>query len=288
MTNAAAPPKPRWRRQVLAQVGRALVREETSIAAASIAFYGFLALLPSLLVVIVLYGSWADPRDVQRQLAFVGRLLPPETVALLGEEMAAMAARSEESRGAGAAFSLLLALWSASKGIRAALFAVRGPAPRSELSGRIRRALVALGLAGGAVLLVVIAVAAMMAFPELLGKLGIPHKAAKLIRVLRWPVLAIIVFAWLAVLYRYGPGRAEAGWRRVVWGAVAATALWLAGSAGFSFYVARFGNSDPIEGSLAGALVLLGWLLLAAYAVLLGGQLNRALQSRPRAAGQEG
>jgi membrane protein len=273
-----------WR-EVLLPVWRALIREQTAFVAASIAFYGFLALLPSLLVIIVLYGTMADPHDVQRELAFMGRILPPHAETLLREQLAHMAAGSDQSHGAGAIISSLLALWSGSKGIRAILFAVRDSDKPPALRGRIRRAALAVALAGGAVLVVVIAVAAMMTFPEVLRRLGLSHTEATLIRLLRWPALAAIVFTWLSVLYRHGPARPELTWPDVVWGAAAATAVWLAGSAGFSFYAARFGSYDLVEGGLAGVVLLLVWLLVAAYAVLFGAELNRALERTRRPQG---
>jgi membrane protein len=50
-------------------------------------------------------------------------------------------------------------------------------------------------------------------------------------------------------------------------------------SAAFSFYVARAGHGDPISGSLAAVITLLGWFLLGAYAVLVGAELAAALES---------
>ena len=96
------------------------------------------------------------------------------------------------------------------------------------------------------------------------------------VRVARWPLLALVVLLVLALLYRYGPCRQSAKWRWVSVGAMFATVVWLAASIGFSFYVANFANYDRIYGSLGAVIVLLFWLYLSFYIVLLGAHLDSA------------
>ena len=97
-------------------------------------------------------------------------------------------------------------------------------------------------------------------------------------RVARWPLLALVVLIFLALLYRYGPCRHSAKWRWVTAGSVFATVLWLIASAGFSFYVSHFANYDKIYGSLGAVVVLLFWLYLSFYIVLLGAEINAELE----------
>ncbi len=63
-----------------------------------------------------------------------------------------------------------------------------------------------------------------------------------------------------------------------------ATLLWLAASAGFSFYVANFGAYSSIYGSLAGVIVFLIWLWLTNVAILFGAQFAAELERTGRAA----
>jgi membrane protein len=82
----------------------------------------------------------------------------------------------------------------------------------------------------------------------------------------------------LAVLYRYGPSREHPRWRWVTWGSALATAIWLAASAGLSFYVSDFGSYNKTYGSVAAIAILLTWFLLSAYVVILGGELNGEME----------
>src|SRR3954447_12872491 len=91
----------------------------------------------------------------------------------------------------------------------------------------------------------------------------------------RWPALAALTVAALAAAYRYAPSRRRARWSWTLPGAAAATALWLAGSAGVSAHVARFPSYGAALGARGAVMVLLGWSSLAAFAVLLGPELER-------------
>src|SRR3954447_13730944 len=82
----------------------------------------------------------------------------------------------------------------------------------------------------------------------------------------RWPALAALTVAALAAAYRYAPSRRRARWRWTLPGAVGATGLWLAGSAGFP-------SCGATLGALGAVMLLLSWSYLTAFAVLLGAEL---------------
>ena len=84
----------------------------------------------------------------------------------------------------------------------------------------------------------------------------------------------------LAVLYRFGPSRAQVKWRWVSPGAVLATCLWVAASPGFSIYVRNFGSYTETYGALAGVVILLTWLWISAYVILAGGELNAEIEQQ--------
>ncbi len=86
----------------------------------------------------------------------------------------------------------------------------------------------------------------------------------------------------LAVLYRVGPNREPAEWTWLRVGAIVATGLWLAGSAGFSFYVANFGSYNETYGSVGAIVVLLMWLYVSAYVVILGAELNSEIEHQTK------
>jgi membrane protein len=96
----------------------------------------------------------------------------------------------------------------------------------------------------------------------------------------RWPMLTGIITLALGIVYRYAPDRAEAKWRWISWGSLAATALWIFGSIAFTTYVSRVGSYDRTYGSLGAVIIVLLWFYLAAFVILAGAELNAEIERR--------
>ena len=99
-----------------------------------------------------------------------------------------------------------------------------------------------------------------------------------LINILRWPAMLAVVVFGLAVIYRYGPCRADAKWRWITWGSVAAALLWLIVSMLFSWYASNFGNYNKTYGSLGAVIAFMMWSWLSTTIVLMGGELNAEIE----------
>ena len=76
-----------------------------------------------------------------------------------------------------------------------------------------------LGIFSGVLMLL-----AIVYVPILFAYAGYSHTFELVVRMARWPLLALIVLILLALLYRYGPCRRSAQWRWVTVGSVFATA----------------------------------------------------------------
>jgi membrane protein len=130
----------------------------------------------------------------------------------------------------------------------------------------------------GGILAALISLALIAVIPAILQFLGIPESIRDVVNFGRWPLLALMVMLWLAVLYRYAPDRREPGWRWVSWGSAIATLLWIGASLLFSFYVSNFGSYNKTYGSMGAIIILLLWFFLTAYAVLIGAELDAAIE----------
>jgi membrane protein len=205
-------------------------------------------------------------------------VLPPQAYDVVIEQIRRVAETSNRSLGWGLALSVGLAVWSVgslAQAIFAALnIAYEEPERRSALRFYLSAFSFALiGIVSGAIMLL-----AIVYVPILFAYAGYSHAFEFVVRVARWPLLALLVLVLLALLYRYGPCRRSAKWRWVSVGSVFATTLWLAASAGFSFYVSHFANYDRTYGSLGAVVVLLFWLYISFYIVLLGAEINAELE----------
>jgi membrane protein len=219
-----------------------------------------------------------DPQTVSDQLAATSQVLPEETRGLIEEQLTRVSSSASTALSLGAIVSLLLALWSANKGTQSLISALNIVYDEPEKRGFIRLTLISLGLTLGIILFLIVGLAAIAAMPALFGNLGLPESIEQLASWLRWPILGLAFVVGLAVLYRFAPSRDEPRWRWVSWGAVAATVLWLIGSAAFSWYVSNFGSYNETYGSIGAVAVLMMWFWLSALIVLLGAELNAEME----------
>jgi membrane protein len=253
-------------------------RSRLSIIAAGVAFYGLMAVPPGLIALVSIYGLVFDPQQVTEQIRALSGILPSEAADVMANQLGEVASSDRTALGVGSIVAILLALWSASAGMRTLMQALNVAYEEDETRGTIRFYATALVLTLLAILGALIAIAIVVAVPtalELVG-LGMVAKTAATIATLL--VLAGGMLLGLAVVYRYGPSRTEPQWRWVTWGAAIATLTWIIGSALFSLYVANFGSYNKTYGSMGAVVILLTWFLLTAYVILIGGELNAEME----------
>lgn len=278
-------PRRGWK-EVLRRVGAEVQRDQITFVGAAIAFYLMLGFVPLIGAVVSIYGLVADPGDVQRQSEQLRGVVPGEVLQLLQSQMSRLA----QSPGAGVALvvGIVLALWSGSAAMEALMTGLNTAYDEPEKRGFFRRKLTSLGLTLASVLVVVVAVGSAVLSPAILHFAHLPTVVEQLVRWLAWPVLLVLIILWVSVIYRFGPSRDRPKWRWVSWGAAVAALIWVAISAGFSFYVSRFGNYQGSYGSLGAVMILLLWFYLSALATLLGAELNAELEHQTARDSTEG
>jgi membrane protein len=114
--------------------------------------------------------------------------------------------------------------------------------------------------------------------PAVSNRLPLSPLALTTISLVRWPILVALFMTVLAAIYRYAGDGAEQHWRWMSGGALVAMALWIAGSAVFSLFVAKFVPYDQSYGMLGTIMALLTWLNFTALTILLGAQINAEIE----------
>lgn len=274
-------PKPGWK-EVLLRVKREQSRDNLSILAAGVAFFTLLALFPALAALVAIYGMVSDPGHVQQQLADVQDFMPQEAFQIIDGQLRSLVAQPEGALGLGALVALLLALWSAAKGMKAMITALNVVYEEEETRGFLKLNGVAILMTAGTLIFAVIALSLIVGLPAFSGTLGLPEALRNVIGLARWPVLALLIMGAMSFLYRMAPDRRRPRWRWVTWGGVAGTVLWIVASYLFSFYVARFGRFNATYGSLGAVVILLMWLQITAYVILLGAEFNAEMERQTR------
>jgi membrane protein len=221
-------------------------------------------------------------------VAALSGVLPAQTQELLSQELHNLAQASGGALGFAAIAGLLLALWSASRGMSGLITALNIAYEEKESRGFFKLNLVALCLTLGLLTGGIIAIALVAVLPAAARLLAAGPATKWLLLLAQWPLLIVLVMLGLALLYRFAPDRDKPQWRWVSAGAVAATILWIVGSVAFTIYVANFNGYDKTYGSLGGIVILLTWLYLSALMVLLGAVINAQTERQTRKDSTEG
>lgn len=245
-----------------------------SIISAGVAFYSFLAVFPAIGALVSIYGLAMDPQSIQEQLSKLSTVMPQEAFEILQAQLKELVSTSGKTLGWSMALGILFSIWSANKGIKSLFTGIDIAYGTKNDRGLIKQNALTLLFTFGAILLVILSMVAIVAFPALVDQLGLPKHIESIVRWSRWLVLAAIVVYFLAAIYRYAPAKKSPRLKWVMPGALLATLLWLIASWGFSLYVKNFGSYGEVYGSISAVVVLLLWLFLTSFIILIGAEVN--------------
>jgi membrane protein len=264
-------------------------------AAASIAFWFFLSLVPLLVLVGFLVGSIARTKGVDALLAPLLDVVPTTAEDIVRKELERLAGGAASSL---APLGVAGFLWTASSGLHNLMdvFESKGDVkPRPWWKKRlISLGWVVVGLAAVCVLTwILVQVDGLFHQPMAAKVHGLLRRHARkhFDRPLEQVTAALLMFvvggSLLAGFYRFAVEH-PAGTRRSVWpGTFAAIVGWLVVSWAFGGYVASIADYALYYGSLAAVAVMLVWLYLTSLALVAGAEVNAQFESmhRKRAAG---
>ncbi|MGA9326928.1 MAG: YihY/virulence factor BrkB family protein [Salegentibacter sp.] len=248
--------------------------DNVSIVSAGVAFYAFLAIFPAIMALVSIYGLAVSPEQIQHQLMQLSQMMPQQAHALLQEQLKSLLSSSGGALGWGVVVGILFSIWSANKGTKSLFTGVDIAYNTGKTRGFIKQNALTLLFTFGAIILIILSMALIVAFPAFVDKLGFPSQIITLIGWARWVVLALIVVFFLCLVYKYAPAKSPSGFRWVLVGAGLATLLWLIASWGFSYYVSNFGSYGKVYGSISAVVVLLMWLFLTSFIILIGAEVN--------------
>jgi membrane protein len=258
------------------------------LIAGGVTYALLLALFPALAALVSLYGLVFDASQIEKQVGALSGVLPAETQELLTHQLHQLVTTSNGALGIGAVIGLVLAFWSASRGMSGMITALDIAYEEKERRGFFKFNMLALGLTLGLMIGGSIVIALVAVLPAALQVLALGPATKWVLLVVEWPLLIVLVMLGLAVLYRYAPDRDKPQWRWVSPGTITATILWVVASIGFTVYVANFNSYDKTYGSLGGVIILLTWLYLSALVVLFGAVINAQSERQTRKDSTEG
>jgi membrane protein len=175
----------------------------------------------------------------------------------------------------------IISLWSGSSAMSDYVNTITVAYDMRGLRSAWRSRLVALELYLGAVVVGIVLLPALALGPNAIVSLApdrLADDVSTVIRVLYWPVVGLVSVLLLSTLYTLClPVRVR--WRRSLPGAFLAMGLWLLGSFLVRLYLSSNVRSGSVYGSLAAPIAALLFFYATALAVLLGAELNSAIDA---------
>ena len=245
--------------------------------AAALTYYSVLSIFPAILALTSLLGVFGQGPSTTRALLDVATDL-----GVSADQLEIIEGYIDGLQGTGGASLALFiglagALWAASNYVNAfsramnAIFDVEEGRPVWKL--RPQMVLVTL-----VVLLMVVFVALSLALSgsvadAIFGVVGLGEQATMVWGIAKWPVLFVVVVGIIALLYWATPNLK----RKFRWfspGALVAILVTVVATAGYSFYLANFGNDSATYGAMAGAILMLLLLWVVTVALLFGAEFD--------------
>jgi membrane protein len=248
--------------------------------AAQLAYYFFFALFPFFLFLTTLVGYIPIPNLTDRIMELLVQILPGNASHLVQDNIHELVT---VQRGGLLSFAIVAALWTSSSAIAAIIsslnraYGVEEGRPLWKVRG------LAILLTIGFSMFMVVSMVLLTFGPWIGGwiaaQVGLGDAFQTAWNLLRWPAILVLLMLAVAILYYFGPD-VEQKWRWITPGSVFAILAWIVASLGFAYYVNNFASYNAAYGSIGTVIVLLTWMYLAGFFIIVGGEINAALEQR--------
>lgn len=246
--------------------------------AATLTYYGLLALFPALIALVSIVGLVADPDSTTDTLTDIVTDVGPDTAAETFAGPIEQVTQSRSTAGFALIAGTLVALWSASSYLGAfirasnVIYETREGRPFWKLRPlQVVMTLVIL------VLLAVMALGVVLTGPivsAVAEPIGVSDTAVSIWNIAKWGLIALLFVLMIGLLYYASPNVKQRGLKWITPGGIFALIAWLVASGAFALYVSQFGSYNKTYGSLAGVVVVLVWMWITNLAILFGHELN--------------
>lgn len=254
-------------------------QNNATLVAAGVAFYAFLAFVPLLAAMFLLFGLVADQAILAKSMETMVRIMPPDAAALVTDQLREIVAQSGTQKGVRLLLAIVLAVFGAMRAASAIIMALNVAYEVRETRSFVRINLISVALTVGlAVVLIAggIAISIKGSWSERMG--GLPFVIEAILRMLVFGSAIGAVAAVVATIYRYAPNRPTSRWSWITPGSLFATVGAMVTVLLFALYVAHFSDYTATYGALGAIVVLMMWFWLTSLSLCIGAEINGHLE----------
>jgi membrane protein len=268
----------KWR-QILMATWQSSGENNVTLVAAGVAFYAFLAFVPLLAAMVLVFGIVADQAILAASITKMVQIMPPGAATVVTDQLQAIVAQSGSQKGVRLLVAILLSVFGAMRAASAIVMALNIAYEVTETRSFIRVNLMALTLTLGFM-------AALIALAVVISMLGIwdgwlsqlPLWAETILRLTMLAGAVLAVTAVIATIYRYAPNRPKSRWSWITPGSAIATVGALSTVVLFALYVAHLSDYTATYGALGAIIVLLMWFWLTSLSLCVGAEINAHIE----------
>ncbi len=176
-----------WK-DILQGVYHGISEDRIFLVAAGVTFYAILALFPGIAAIVSIYGLFADPSRIVTHLDTLSGFAPSGAVDVLREELTRLAHQDRAALGFSFAISMGISLWSANAGVSGLFAAITAVYEEKEKRSTVKYYAITLAFTVGAVILVLLSLAVLIALPLVLDHIADPSVPPLPLKIIRWPI----------------------------------------------------------------------------------------------------
>ncbi|MGE6386063.1 YihY/virulence factor BrkB family protein [Pseudomonas sp. NPDC078416] len=262
---------------VLVRTVKEFVDDEMSTYASALAYQMLFSLFPFLLFLIALIGFLHLP-DFFSWLRLQSELvLPPQAL----DQVNPVIDQLQQSKGGLLSIGIVIALWTASAGVRLMMSAMNAAYDVAEARPAWKRiplsVFYTIGIAGMLLTVAALMVTGPVVMNWLAAQIGMEDFIVTLWTILRWPLIILLLMVAVAIMYYVMPD-VKQSFRFITPGSVLAVVVWIVASLGFAYYVKTFADYNAMYGSIGAIIVLLLYFYISAAVLLLGAEMNAVIE----------
>lgn len=252
------------------------INDEMSTYASALAYQMLFSLFPFILFLIALIGFLHLPDFFSWLRLQTELVLPPQAL----EQVNPVIDQLQQSKGGLLSVGIVIALWTASAGVRLMMSAMNAAYDVVEGRPIWKRFPLSIFYTVGVAGMLLVAAALMVLGPQVMewiaSQIGMEEYIVILWTILRWPVIVILLMVAVALMYYVMPD-VKQKFRFITPGSVLAVVVWIIASLGFGYYVKTFANYNAMYGSIGAIIVLLLYFYISAAVLLLGAEMNAVI-----------
>ena len=258
-------------RELVIKVFNLLMKPEMRILPGHLAFYLVMTIIPLVALLVTLAAALSI--SIETLNASLAETIPPGLVSIL----------NGITTGDGINFNIIVFYFSAfllaSNGTYSMINIsneIYKLEPRDVISRRLKAILMIFILVGLFLFLIIVPIFGSTVFNVIrsaTGNDGAITFIQKLIIILKYPIILIILYVNIKLMYVIAPDR-DIPSKTANIGAAFTTIGWVLSTEIFAFYIEKFAQYDAFYGSISNLLVLLLWVYLLAYIYVFGMVIN--------------